>query len=198
MYLCSKVKSDRIVTLCLQVLCALLDFQGRSARDIPIGMDELQAYAPTLKTNAFRYFLAKVVRCTSHYFLCRAELILPAPDPGLWIYHLFSAFGFCAEIRMASNRDEIEANTSALVTSIKSAIHSHQHSSEMVLKRSSSSSSTGNGLQGGRTLAVCTMGVTLGPGVHLGLRFLWVASVLGFLLLPPATQICGKRVFGMT
>ena len=37
--------------------------------------------------------------------------------------------------------------------------------------------------------------VTLGPGVHLDVRFLGVASVLGFLLLPPATQICGKRVF---
>ena len=74
---------------------------------------------------------------------------------------LFSAFGFCAEIRMASNRDEIEANASAPVASIKSTIHSRRHSSEMVSKRSSSSSSTGNGLQGGRTLAVCTMGDTL-------------------------------------
>ena len=40
--------------------------------------------------------------------------------------------------------------------------------------------------------------VMLGPGVHLDARFCWVASVLGFLLLPPATQICGKRVFGVT
>ena len=24
-----------------------------------------------------------------------------------------------------------------------------------------------------------------------------MASILGFLLLPPATQICGKRVFGV-
>ena len=40
--------------------------------------------------------------------------------------------------------------------------------------------------------------VTLGPGVHLDVRFLGVASVLRLLLLPPATQICGKRVFGMT
>lgn len=43
----------------------------------------------------------------------------------------------------------LEANTSAPVASIKSAIHSHRHSSETILKRSSSSSSTGNGLQGG-------------------------------------------------
>ena len=41
------------------------------------------------------------------------------------------------------------------------AIHSRRHSSEMASKRSSSSSSTGNGLQGGRTLAVCTTGDTL-------------------------------------
>ena len=40
--------------------------------------------------------------------------------------------------------------------------------------------------------------VTLGPGIHLFMRFLIVASVLGLLLLPPATQICGKRMFGMT
>ena len=38
----------------------------------------------------------------------------------------------------------------------------------------------------------------LGPGIHLDVRFLGVVSALGFLLLPPAMQICGKRVFGMT
>ena len=37
--------------------------------------------------------------------------------------------------------------------------------------------------------------VTLGPGVRLDMRFLCVVSVLSFLLLPPATQIRGKRVF---
>ena len=39
--------------------------------------------------------------------------------------------------------------------------------------------------------------VTLGPGVRLGVRLLGVASVLRLLLLPPATQVCGKRVFGV-
>ena len=58
-----------LVSLSLQVLCALLDFQGGSARDISTGSDELQTYAPALKTNAFRYFLAKVVRRTSDFFL---------------------------------------------------------------------------------------------------------------------------------
>ena len=38
----------------------------------------------------------------------------------------------------------------------------------------------------------------LRPGVRLDLRFLGVALVLCFLLLPPATQICGKRMFGVT
>ena len=36
--------------------------------------------------------------------------------------------------------------------------------------------------------------VTLGLGVCLDLRFLGVVLVLGFLLLPPAMQMCGKRV----
>ena len=39
--------------------------------------------------------------------------------------------------------------------------------------------------------------VTLGPGVRLDVRFLRVVSVLGPLLLPLATQVCGKRVFGV-
>ena len=37
--------------------------------------------------------------------------------------------------------------------------------------------------------------VMLQLGVCLDLRFLRVALVLGFLLLPPVTQMCGKRVF---
>ena len=41
----------------------------------------------------------------------------------------------------------------------------------------------------------CTHAVTLWLGICLDVRSLWVASLLGFLLLPPATQICGKRVF---
>ncbi len=61
-----------LVSVCMQVLCALLDFQGGSARDIPTGSGELQAYVPALKTNAFRYFLAKVVRQTSERLLGRA------------------------------------------------------------------------------------------------------------------------------
>lgn len=58
-----------LVSLCFQVLCALLDFQGGSARDIPTGSGELQVYAPALKTNAFRYFLAKVHRTPDFAFI---------------------------------------------------------------------------------------------------------------------------------
>ena len=47
-------------------------------------------------------------------------------------------------------------------------------------------------------LQTASRSVTLGPGVRLDVRFLGVASVLRLLLLPPATQIRGKRVFGMT
>lgn len=50
-----------LVSVCFQVLCVLLDFQSGSARDIPTAADP-QVCAPALKTNAFRYFLAKVVR----------------------------------------------------------------------------------------------------------------------------------------
>lgn len=39
------------------------------------------------------------------------------------------------------------------------------------------------------------MTVTLGLGIRLVLGFLRVVSVLAFLLLPPVTQIRGKRVF---
>ena len=39
--------------------------------------------------------------------------------------------------------------------------------------------------------------VTLGLGVRLDVRLLGVVSFLGLLLLPPVTQICGKRVFGV-
>jgi hypothetical protein len=52
-----------LVSISFQVLCALLDFQSGSARDVPTA--EPQVYAPALKTNAFRYFLAKVVRRVS-------------------------------------------------------------------------------------------------------------------------------------
>ncbi|KAL5529427.1 hypothetical protein ACEPAG_5412 [Sanghuangporus baumii] len=54
----------------LQVLCALLDFQSGSARDIlNVPSDPFSAAAPTAKTNAFRYFLAKLHRQTDFAFV---------------------------------------------------------------------------------------------------------------------------------
>lgn len=50
-----------LVGTCFQVLCVLLDFQSGSARDVPIGNGENQSSAPTARTNAFRYFLMKLV-----------------------------------------------------------------------------------------------------------------------------------------
>jgi len=44
----------KLVGMCLQVLCVLLDFQSGTARDI-------EESGPTPKTNAFRYFLMKLV-----------------------------------------------------------------------------------------------------------------------------------------
>lgn len=49
-----------LVGMCLQVLCVLLDFQSGPARDASAGTGETVVSAPTSKTNAFRYFLAKL------------------------------------------------------------------------------------------------------------------------------------------
>lgn len=48
-----------LIGTCFEVLCALLDFQGGAARDVSLG--EEGGSSPTTKTNAFRYFLAKLV-----------------------------------------------------------------------------------------------------------------------------------------
>ena len=50
-----------LVGECLQVLCALLDFQSASCRDNLTVPSDPFSTTPTLKTNAFRYFLAKLV-----------------------------------------------------------------------------------------------------------------------------------------
>lgn len=53
-----------LVGICFQVLNSLLDFQSGPARDIFVtsANGEIENIAPTAKTNAFRYFLAKLVR----------------------------------------------------------------------------------------------------------------------------------------
>ena len=50
---------EGLVIMCLQILCVLLDCQSGSARD---AMLENGESAPTIKTNMFRYYLAKLVR----------------------------------------------------------------------------------------------------------------------------------------
>ena len=49
----------------LQVLCALLDFQSGSARDSLANPSDPMSAAPTSKSNAFRYFAAKLVGVSS-------------------------------------------------------------------------------------------------------------------------------------
>ncbi|KAI5899994.1 uncharacterized protein SCHCODRAFT_02025788 [Schizophyllum commune H4-8] len=58
-----------LATLCLQVLCALLDFQSGTARDKAKGTDENRTTAPTARTNAFRYFLMKLHRTQDLSFI---------------------------------------------------------------------------------------------------------------------------------
>ena len=50
---------EALVIACLQTLCVLVDCQSGSARDVTFPNGES---APTIKTNAFRYYLAKLVR----------------------------------------------------------------------------------------------------------------------------------------
>lgn len=56
-----------LVGHCLEVLCALLDFQSGSARDITAAGGDAGSVAPLMKTNAFRYFAAKLVSCSCGY-----------------------------------------------------------------------------------------------------------------------------------
>lgn len=54
-----------LVGMCLQVLCVLLDFQSGPARDIVSDSGDATSSSPTAQTNAFRYFLAKLVGLSS-------------------------------------------------------------------------------------------------------------------------------------
>lgn len=47
-----------LVSMCLQVLCVVLDFQSGTARDVVSKDGEP---VPTARTNAFRYLIAKLV-----------------------------------------------------------------------------------------------------------------------------------------
>jgi len=52
---------SNLVGICFQVLCVLLDFQSGSARDHMMTSGECQTSIPTARTNAFRYFMVKLV-----------------------------------------------------------------------------------------------------------------------------------------
>ncbi len=58
-----------LITNCLQVLCVLLDFQSGTARDSILDGNS----APSAKTNAFRYFIMKLV---GHFMLESPEISL--------------------------------------------------------------------------------------------------------------------------
>ncbi|TFK72546.1 hypothetical protein BDN72DRAFT_315018 [Pluteus cervinus] len=58
-----------LVGICFQVLCAILDFQSGGARDVVSGTGELQTFQPTLRTNAFRYFVVKLHRVQDFDFI---------------------------------------------------------------------------------------------------------------------------------
>lgn len=64
-----------LVSTSFQVLSALLDFQSGSARDNLID-EENQTYAPTLRTNAFRYFIAKLHRSQDFAFLLNGIILI--------------------------------------------------------------------------------------------------------------------------
>jgi len=65
---------SNLVGICLQVLCVLLDFQGGRARDVVTGSGLNQGYSPTARTNAFRYFLAKLHRVQDFEFIAMGIL----------------------------------------------------------------------------------------------------------------------------
>ncbi|KAF5324653.1 hypothetical protein D9611_004387 [Ephemerocybe angulata] len=57
----------KLVGMCLQLLSVLLDFQSGTAKDL--GSQENGTSAPTMKTNAFRYFLMKLHRTQDFEFV---------------------------------------------------------------------------------------------------------------------------------
>ncbi|KZT28593.1 hypothetical protein NEOLEDRAFT_1129424 [Neolentinus lepideus HHB14362 ss-1] len=58
-----------LVGTCFQLLCVLLDFQSGSTRDTVVDNGDTQMSAPTSRTNAFRYFLAKLHRTQDFAFI---------------------------------------------------------------------------------------------------------------------------------
>ncbi|EPQ58471.1 hypothetical protein GLOTRDRAFT_114891 [Gloeophyllum trabeum ATCC 11539] len=65
-----------LVGTCLQVLCVLLDCQSGSARDLVVEGGDIPISTPTSRTNAFRYFLAKLHRTQDFTFIADGILAI--------------------------------------------------------------------------------------------------------------------------
>jgi hypothetical protein len=73
-----------LVSICFQVLCAILDFQSGDAMDAAPNTAECHLSAPTPRTNAFRYFLAKLVGETTQQLVTVTQhSAYAAQDTGL-------------------------------------------------------------------------------------------------------------------
>ncbi|RXW24176.1 hypothetical protein EST38_g1654 [Candolleomyces aberdarensis] len=59
----------KLVGMCFQVLCVLLDFQSGTAKDHTEGPPDNPTSTPTPKTNSFRYFLMKLHRTQDFEFV---------------------------------------------------------------------------------------------------------------------------------
>jgi hypothetical protein len=76
-----------LVSTCLQVLCVLLDCQSGSARDVLSDVGDTQTSSPTTKTNAFRYFLAKLVgRVSRCHDICELIIFISAQAARLHLH----------------------------------------------------------------------------------------------------------------
>ncbi|KAK7693228.1 hypothetical protein QCA50_002794 [Cerrena zonata] len=58
-----------LVATCFQVLCVLLDFQSGTGRDVVTTHGENEMSGPTARSNAFRYFIAKLHRTNDFAFI---------------------------------------------------------------------------------------------------------------------------------
>ncbi|KAH9842911.1 high-temperature-induced dauer-formation protein-domain-containing protein [Rhodofomes roseus] len=65
-----------LIGTCLQTLCVLLDFQSGTARDAVVDSEGGQSHAPTSKTNAFRYFVAKLHRPNDFTFILQGVVVI--------------------------------------------------------------------------------------------------------------------------
>ncbi|KZT65447.1 hypothetical protein DAEQUDRAFT_752564 [Daedalea quercina L-15889] len=65
-----------LIGTCLQTLCVLLDFQSGTARDVAVDSEGGQSSTPTSKTNAFRYFIAKLHRPNDFAFVLQGVVAI--------------------------------------------------------------------------------------------------------------------------